>query len=800
MSRIAPARFMPLMLTAGLLALGCFDTAQAQNLTVSSTTLNYNTSPGVNPPTQTISTSSTGGSIDFNVAYSVPWISAATQAFDPSSGISGQTLTVQVTSSSLASGNYSSTVTLTPTNGSPAVVITVNVSISGSGNSTYVLTPSLSNLYFAYQLGQSGPASQSVQISSSGISLPITSVTPSLTLSSTCPAGWLTVVTSGSSTPATITASVVTAGLGAGTCGATITVTSSTTGNATTTIGIPVLVYVSANPVLNVAVPAGLTAVTLHQTDAPAVFNVILTSSNPAVPLNFTAVASSAAWLGAPAPSIGSTPQSLYIQITPGSVIPAGTYNGSITINAPTLFQPFVIPIVFTLLPSNAITISPTGAQSFTELQGGSLPTPITLTLSGSSSASFTTSVSAGPTVDWLQVTPATGTISPSSVSTISLSVAPNTLPQGTYSNQVTLTFQPSSIPPITIFVGLTVAPPAAAIVTTPATLSFNYQSGGPAPAAQSVSVSNPAPNVALQYTVSSISDSWIVVSPTTGTTPGTLSVSVTPQNLQPGTYNGSFTLSASGVPTLTETVSLFISASQTPQPFIVGNNSSGVGSQLAPGEIIFIKGSNLGPTPGVVGAGTSLGDVTVTFNGVPGTLLYVSASQIDVTVPYGIAGESSANLVVSYQSVPSAAIQLPVVSAALGLSTLSQTGSGQAAALNLSGPNGYNTPTTPALEGSYISVYGTGGGQTSPASTDGEVSPVNSLLPLVLQPYVTATIGGKAATVQFAGAAPGEITGVVQFNIQVPMGVSGTALPIVITINGSTLVQSQAGVTVSVQ
>jgi uncharacterized protein (TIGR03437 family) len=61
----------------------------------------------------------------------------------------------------------------------------------------------------------------------------------------------------------------------------------------------------------------------------------------------------------------------------------------------------------------------------------------------------------------------------------------------------------------------------------------------------------------------------------------------------------------------------------------------------------------------------------------------------------------------------------------------------------------------------------------------------------------VTATIGGKNATVVYAGAAPGLVTGVVQFNLQVPTGVNGSALPIVISING---VQSQAGVTVAVQ
>jgi uncharacterized protein (TIGR03437 family) len=175
-----------------------------------------------------------------------------------------------------------------------------------------------------------------------------------------------------------------------------------------------------------------------------------------------------------------------------------------------------------------------------------------------------------------------------------------------------------------------------------------------------------------------------------------------------------------------------------------------------------------------------------------------VSSTQINVTVPYEITGAPSATIVVTYQNVQSAPITQPVAAASLGIFTDNATGMGQAAVINQNYT--YNTAATPAPEGSYISVYATGGGQTTPASTDGEVSSTLGLLPLVLQQYVTATIGGKPATVAFAGAAPGDVTGVVQFNIQVPTGVSGSALPLVITINGPASTQSQTGATVAVQ
>ena len=76
-----------------------------------------------------------------------------------------------------------------------------------------------------------------------------------------------------------------------------------------------------------------------------------------------------------------------------------------------------------------------------------------------------------------------------------------------------------------------------------------------------------------------------------------------------------------------------------------------------------------------------------------------------------------------------------------------------------------------------------TGGGQTSPTSVTGSVTPTGTLYKLPSN--ASATVGGQPAVVQFAGAAPGLVTGVVQFNILLPAGVTGDALPIVISIDG---------------
>ncbi|HTB16283.1 MAG TPA: hypothetical protein VK752_32170 [Bryobacteraceae bacterium] len=763
-----------------------------------------------------VSVGSTGANLTFSItsASTGGWLSAETSNFPPStSGTTPDQIAIQINSASLATGSYTGTITLTPNGGGTAAVINVSLTVSGSGTTTSPLAASPSQLTFGYELHQTAPPSQTSLITSGGIPLPIGfSINDGNTSANQCPQGWLQATLSSTTTPANLTISIVTQGLGPGTCAGNITLTSNTSTNGTTTTLVGVTLFVSSSALLNVSIPTGLQTLTLQQGGRPVQFALGLTSSDSTSQLSFSLTASSSnGWLSL-SPNSGTTPASIDVQITPGTVLAVGNYTGSIQINSPGLLNnSTTIPVNLTITSASSVSVTPAGSQAFTELQGGSLPSPITLTLNGApaQASTFTTSVIEQSGGNWLQVSPQSGamTATPTSSSaTLTLGVAANSLTQGVYTAEAVITFQNSSIPQIIIPVSLTVGPPAAAITATPSSISFSYQAGGTVPAAQSISISNPASG-SIPYTVASISDSWFSVAPSSGNTPGTLLISVTPQSLQPGSYTGSFTLTSPNVATAIVSVALFISASTTPQPFIISNAASGVGSQLSPGEIITIKGSGLGPGVPVSFAVNSLtnptlGGVEVTFNNFPGTLLYVSSTQINVTVPYEIAGSAAAAIVVSYQGAQSAPITQPVAPASLGLFTNNSAGSGQAAVLN---PNSscaqapcYNTANTPVSEGSYISVYGTGGGQTIPASTDGEVTP--GLATLVFEQYVSATIGGKAAPILFAGAAPGAVTGLVQFNIQVPTGVSGSALPIVVTISGPTSSQSQAGATVAVQ
>ena len=136
------------------------------------------------------------------------------------------------------------------------------------------------------------------------------------------------------------------------------------------------------------------------------------------------------------------------------------------------------------------------------------------------------------------------------------------------------------------------------------------------------------------------------------------------------------------------------------------------------------------------------------------------------------------------------------MVAAAPGIYTLNQAGNGPGATLNQDGIT-VNSAGAPAAKGSVVSVFMTGEGQTTPAGVDGSIIPADGSLLKKPNLTVTATVGGIPASVLYAGSAAGEISGLLQVNLQIPASAPSGAVPIVITI-GNTATQS--GVTVAVQ
>jgi len=228
-----------------------------------------------------------------------------------------------------------------------------------------------------------------------------------------------------------------------------------------------------------------------------------------------------------------------------------------------------------------------------------------------------------------------------------------------------------------------------------------------------------------------------------------------------------------------------------------VSNATSYAAGAVAPGEIVYISGTGMGPEQVVTltlnGSGlvsTQLDGTSVQFNGIAAPIIYTSAHAVAAVVPYEVTGTST-QVTVTYQGQTSVALQIQVAQSAPGLFTADSSGTGELAAINQDGS--VNSASNPAAPGSIVTLFATGEGQTSPAGVDGKLAVAP--LPKPLLPVLVA-FGGIAANVSYAGGAPGEVAGVMQVNVQLPATVSGPAVPVLLTVGTA---QSQTGATLAI-
>ncbi|MGP8244659.1 MAG: BACON domain-containing protein [Bryobacteraceae bacterium] len=291
----------------------------------------------------------------------------------------------------------------------------------------------------------------------------------------------------------------------------------------------------------------------------------------------------------------------------------------------------------------------------------------------------------------------------------------------------------------------------------------------------------------------------WITISSTNyGNGPGPLGYTVSANT-------GAARTGYIHIGTLTFSVTQQAAPAPTPQIAAVDHSASyvsalGASGAVAPGEIVSLFGSSLGPSPGVsvqlaangAAVTTSLGGAQVLFDGKAAPLIYASSTQVNAVVPFEVSGKTT--MTVIYQQGTSAATILNVQAANPGIYTLDGSGSGPGAILNQD--SSINGVARPAARGSVVQIYLTGGGVTNPPSIDASITPSTPPLPYLLQ-NTTVTIGGLPAIVDYWGGAPGYVAGLVQVNATVPAGVTpGASVPVLVTVGSWT---SQTGVTIAV-
>jgi uncharacterized protein (TIGR03437 family) len=220
----------------------------------------------------------------------------------------------------------------------------------------------------------------------------------------------------------------------------------------------------------------------------------------------------------------------------------------------------------------------------------------------------------------------------------------------------------------------------------------------------------------------------------------------------------------------------------------------------VAPGEIVSVLGSGIGPAQGAglqLESGmvaTRLAGARVLFDGVPAPLLYVGGDQVNTVAPYGVAGRASTQVQVEYLGALSKALTVPIAAASPGIFTRDASGAGQGAILNQDAS--VNSAANPAPPGSIVMIYATGEGQVSPRPVDGSITGTSVLAKPLGK--VTVWIGGAQAEVLYAGAAPDLVAGMLQVNARIPTGIAtGPSVPVMLAVGGF---KSQAHVTLAVQ
>lgn len=234
------------------------------------------------------------------------------------------------------------------------------------------------------------------------------------------------------------------------------------------------------------------------------------------------------------------------------------------------------------------------------------------------------------------------------------------------------------------------------------------------------------------------------------------------------------------------------------PRPAGITNAASEAGGPVAPGEIVCIRGTNIGPVNaaslrlddrGLVA--NELSGIRILFDGIAAPLLYISAVQVNAIVPYEVASKASILMTVESQGQTSEPVTLAVAQSNPALFTIDASGRGQGAILNQDGS--LNSATKPAQRGTVVTLYATGEGQTNPPGVNGKLA--DGLTPIPVLP-VMLFIGGVKADIQYVGGAPGQVAGLLKIDAMIPDAVGSGLQPVSLQVGD---VSSPAGVVIAI-
>ncbi len=376
----------------------------------------------------------------------------------------------------------------------------------------------------------------------------------------------------------------------------------------------------------------------------PVYQSVSIAGTIPGIP--FTASATSDGnWLQL-SNSNGTMPATLGIAADP-SALPAGSNQGTITINAPNA-SPFTQTINVTLTTTAAgqpsLNVKPSALTFAFVQKAASATQSISVANIGGGSLSFSVKANTTSGGSWLLGSPSSGTINAFGATAVSITANPSSLAPGTYSGTVTIS-STSPAQSVVVPVTMTVSAVLQTILIPQTGLTFfAVQGGGPAPPQYFSILNTGVGQMTFNITGGTLSGGpWLSAFPLNGESDASSSivpqvrVEVDPGSLKAGIYYGSLRVNSSGADNSPQSVSIILN---------VLPPGANIGPLVQPSGLIFsavagggLPGSqtvlvqNTGSNPVIFRSGEITSNGPGFFTSLPQNATVTQAQPINVVI-----------------------------------------------------------------------------------------------------------------------------------------------------------------------
>lgn len=298
----------------------------------------------------------------------------------------------------------------------------------------------------------------------------------------------------------------------------------------------------------------------------PPAQTVTVSNSGDGGTLSWTGAVSTVSggnWL-AITPTSGGTPTSVAVAVnTTGLAI--GSYQGAITITTPGASNsPQTINVSLNLTAAPFIQLT-AASLTFSAQQGGAAPSTQTFAVNnaGGGALNFQASATTASGGNWLSVSPASG-VAPAN---LVVAASPGALAIGNYTGTIQVSASGAANTPQSVSVTLTVSAGNVATITLNTTsLQFGSSLGGASPPPQTFQITDSGTSLSWTGTANTVSGgSWLAITPTSGSTPASVTVSVNSTGLVARTYQGAITITAPGAANSPQTVNVNLSVNTAP-------------------------------------------------------------------------------------------------------------------------------------------------------------------------------------------------------------------------------------------